>query len=518
MNAHVVRSNGAPPCRLRASAGREQVVVIGAGIGGLTAGALLLHAGHPVTILEAHVYPGGSAGTFYHQGFRFDAGATLAGGFTPGGPHARLARILGLQWPVHPVDPAWVVHLPGGQTITQWSDPPTWEAEWRRAFPGSNSFWRRQQRLADVAWEIASQPFPWPPASARDLLTLAAAVRPATMRALPYLTRTVADMVPPRKPRLKTFLDAQLLIASQATSDETNALYGSAALDLPRRGVNHVRGGIGGLAETLVRWIRDHGGAVHFRQQVDEIEVRDGRAVAVHTNKKMRVEADWLLANVTPWALQDLLGNAAPAALDREIGLREPTWGAFTLYLGLDASRLRAGPADHHQVIVDANRPLGEGNSVFISLSDPNDASRAPNGKRAATLSTHTNVGPWWRLRRANDAAAYEARREAYTERLLRAAEQAIPGIGEAAELILPGTPVTFEFYTRRPRGMVGGFPQTSLFHARSPHTGIPNLKLVGDSIFPGQSTAGVTLGAMRVARDVITQIDGVRTWNASTN
>jgi phytoene dehydrogenase-like protein len=69
---------------------------------------------------------------------------------------------------------------------------------------------------------------------------------------------------------------------------------------------------------------------------------------------------------------------------------------------------------------------------------------------------------------------------------------------------VLPGTPVTFEFYTRRPQGMVGGFPQRSLFDVRGPGTGIPNLRLVGDSIFPGQSTAGVTLGGMRVAADII--------------
>jgi phytoene dehydrogenase-like protein len=51
---------------------------------------------------------------------------------------------------------------------------------------------------------------------------------------------------------------------------------------------------------------------------------------------------------------------------------------------------------------------------------------------------------------------------------------------------------------------MVGGFPQKSLFNVRGPSTGIPNLWLVGDSIFPGQSTAGVTLGGMRVADTVL--------------
>ena len=53
----------------------------------------------------------------------------------------------------------------------------------------------------------------------------------------------------------------------------------------------------------------------------------------------------------------------------------------------------------------------------------------------------------------------------------------------------------TFQFFTRRPLGLVGGYPQTSLFHVNSPATQLPNLWQVGDSIFPGQSTAGVTLG-----------------------
>ena len=142
--------------------------------------------------------------------------------------------------------------------------------------------------------------------------------------------------------------------------------------------------------------------------------------------------------------------------------------------------------------------------TVFLSLSDLADDRRAPTGKRAATLSTHTDIGPWWQLRRGSDEEAYERLREDYAERLLNAAERPIPDLHDAAELVLPGTPVTFEFYTRRPGGMVGGFPQRSLFSARGPQTGIANLRLVGDSIFPGQSTAGVTLGGMRVASEIV--------------
>lgn len=478
-------------------------VVIGAGVGGLTAAALLLRAGHRVTILEAHIYPGGSAGTFYHQKFHFDAGATLAGGFAAGGPHARVAELLGLEWPIRPVDPAWVVHLPDGRLISQWAGRSEWQEERRRQFPGTEPFWEIQERLAGLAWEISSRPFPWPPRNLQDLAMLTRSLRPKTLQSFPYLTRTIGDFLMSDDPMFRVFLDGQLLISAQTTAGQAGALYGSAALDLPRRGVNHVRGGIGAIAATLAQWLCANGGEIHYRQRVERIEVRNGRASAIHTQKGLHLEADYVLANVTPLALLDLLGSAAPVALQAEIAHRRPTWGAFTLYLGLDGARLSEGLADHHQIIVDPSRPLGEGNSVFLSLSDANDPGRAPPGMRAATLSTHTAVAEWWRLRQEPDESAYRERRDEYVKRLLAAAESAIPGLGQAVRLCLPGTPVTFAHYTGRPLGMVGGFAQTSLFAARGPQTGIANLWQVGDSIFPGQSTAGVTLGAMRVSAEV---------------
>ncbi|WP_420627876.1 phytoene desaturase family protein [Candidatus Leptofilum sp.] len=499
-----------------------QTVVVGAGLGGLTAGALLLKAGHRITVLEAHVYPGGCAGTFYHKKFRFDAGATLAGGFAPGGPHAQVAEKLGLEWPIHPVDPAWIVHLPDGRSVTQWTDPQQWQAERQAAFPDTESFWQRLEMLADIAWDVSSRPFPWPPESLHDIYTLARAVRPKTLHTLPYLHRMISSLMPPDNPLFRAFVDAQLLISAQTTSEQANALYGSAALDLPRRGVNHVKGGIGALADTLVNWIRQHGGEVLFRQKVTEIEMQNGRAKAICTNKGLYLEADNILANLTPWALRDLLGKNAPAKLAREVRQRQATWGAFTLYLGIESARLPTKTAGHHQIIVDAERPLGEGNSVFVSISDSNDSTRAPTGQQAVTLSTHTAVAPWWQLRH-NDKAAYHARREAYAERLLAAAETALPGLRNAITLCLPGTPVTFEFFTRRPSGMVGGFPQKSILQARGPSTSIENIWLVGDSIFPGQSTAGVTLGGMRVA-NLVERISRagrpLRLWqpNVSTN
>ncbi len=490
------------------------ILIIGAGIGGLTTAVLLLQAGYRVTVLEAHIYPGGCAGTFYHQKFRFDVGATLAGGFSTGAPHARLAEKLGIEWPVQPVDPAWIT-LVGDRVIVQWAERERWWEEIYRHFPESASFWKKQEWLANQSWNISAKDFPWPPRTLADSLAILRSLEPATMLAAPYALRNMASLLSASaSPLLRVFLDAQLLISAQSLAQSTNALYGSAALDLPRRGVNHVWGGIGNLAQTLADWGKDRGLTLLYRQKVERLEVNGRRGVRVYTNKKQAFEADAFVANLTPWGLVSLLGESAPYSLQREVQTRPPTWGAFTLYLGLDASQLPDLPADHFQVIFDPSRPLGEGNSVFISLSHPEDSSRAPQGMRAATLSTHTAISAW-----QIDEKAYAERRAEYTERMIRAAEVAIPGIRQAIRLALPGTPHTFEFYTHRPLGMVGGFPQTSLWRARSPWTGLANVWLVGDSIFPGQSTAGVTLGAMRVAHEVIRWIEqevANRSWAIS--
>ena len=486
------------------------VLVIGAGVGGLSAAALLAQEGYRVTVLEAQTYPGGSASSYSHKGFIFESGATVAGGFQPNGPHHLIAQKLGITWNVHQHDPAWVVHLPN-HCVALTQD----HQDVLTNFPASRRFWEQQSTLADLAWRMSAQGLPWPPrdlAELMQLLRVALANFPADLRlARPALT-TVGQwlnrLALHDHASFVRFLDSTLLISAQTTTAFCNALYGATALDLSRQGVYHVQGGIGGIAQTLVDKVRVLGGEVLYRRFVTRIAVEGGRVTGVYAKNGRRVRredfypADFVIANSTPWSLEALLGDAAPPRLRAEVARRSSTWGAFVLHLGLDASRIPADWPDHHQLIETVDGPLGEGHTAFLSMSPTWDHSRAPQGQRAATISTHTRIQDWYELLQL-DENAYYARKEAYAARILALVDRYLPGFSQAVTLTLPGTPVTYEFYTLRQRGMVGGFPQTSLFKARSPRTGIPNLRLVGDSIFPGQSTAGVTLGAIRVAQDV---------------
>ncbi len=484
-----------------------QVVVVGAGVGGLTTAALLAQAGYSVTVLEAQTYPGGCAGTFYHQGYRFDAGATLAGGFQPGGPHALVGEQLGIEWPIQPCEPAWVVHLPDREVALTRDN-----ADVLAKFPETEAFWREQNQIADLCWSLSAQGIPWPPTTLAELARLAKIGLmnfPADTKAIPFGLGTVGSWL--KKHGLDThipftrFIDAQLLISAQTVAQNANGLYGATALDLARQGVNHVEGGIGGLAETLVEKIGELGGQVLYRQRVTRIKVEGRRVTGVYAKKGIRATqeeffpADFVVGNLTPWSLDCLLDEASPKNLQREVANRKAGFGAFVLHVGVENAKLPQGIADHHQIVTTIEGPLGEGQSIFVSMSSVGDTKRAPAGMRAVTITTHTAVQQWWDWLR-DDPDAYQAQKDVYTERMIAAIDQTLPGFRSGIQLLLPGSPVTYEFYTTRHLGMVGGFPMKSLFAARSPRTGIANLKLVGDSIFPGQSTAGVTLGAMRVA------------------
>lgn len=503
---------------------QRRAIVIGAGMAGLATAGLLAREGWAVDLLEAHVDPGGCAATFRRKGYAFDAGATLAAGFGPHDPHGLIGRLLGIDWPIRPADPAMQVWLPD-RRVTRWGNPECWREERRRAFPGAGAerFWREQETAAEQLWRWAPGVPTWPPTTLDEAVRLAAfgataAVSdPALIGLLPRLRDRVIDRLraagalgDANGRALRAFCDAQLLISAQATSADTAWLYGAVALDLTRRGPVHVAGGMGTLGTLLAERVEAVGGRVHCARRVDAIEVDSrGRAVAVRDREGQRWPetgtADAVIANLPPADVCRLLGEACPSRLRRRVKQTQRGWGAFTLYLGVEEAALGplpSGTALHQQVLEPAGG-LAEGRSVFVSLSPTWDATRAPAGHRALTISTHTAVEPWWQLRQARgQREAYRARRMAYAARCLALAARALPTLPGAVRLTMPATPVTFARYTRRDGGRVGGLPQTSPLAAFPARLG-PQLWLVGDHIFPGQSTAATLLGALRVAREI---------------
>lgn len=476
-----------------------KAIVIGAGVGGLTAAALLARAGLEVTVLEAHIYPGGSAGTFFHQGYRFDAGATLLAGFEAEGVFTRLEQGLGVRFPVRRLEEGeglMRVWLPGGR----WVDRPVGrahelEAQLEAFGPRVRGFWKWQERRAEALWSVA-EGLPFPPADAWEFLQLLRKTSPWLLRNGPDLPGILADFLRPTSshaphlPSFRRFLDAQLLIASQADAAKTYGLFGAAALDLPHRGPAMPQGGMGAVAQTLAQAVEQCGGRVLYRHRAERLVVEGGRVRAVEVRlggrrrgELERLEADLFLANLTPGDLAALHPAFKPQAPPQD------GWGAFMLHAAVPVGLIPPGPPYRQWA--------GAGDWVFISLSEPEDRSRGPAGMQVLSASAHTPLGLW----RGLSKEEYAAQKEAWQERVVAQVERLLPGFREAAGLILGATPHTFAFYTSRAEGWVGGYPQTHPLRTPSPRTPFPNLLRVGDTVFPGQSVPAVAMGGVRVAR-----------------
>ncbi len=486
------------------SAPLVDVVVIGAGIGGLTAAALAAHDGFRVLVLERHTRPGGCAGDFALNGLLFPAGATLLSGFEPGGLHDLVYRHLGLRHRAVALDRAMEIIAPD-QRLTLWTDRARWEAEWRTAFPGAEGakarFFRWVERTGGIVHRFAARLPVLPLCTARDLARSLTAMRFEVFRALPDLVHTVDRVLhltgAAADPRLVRFVDGQLLDATGSVSARCPAISGAIALDLYHHGCFVLPNGSAEIALDLVRALRRDGGEVRYQAEVTVLRRTTTGTWLVATATGDAFEARAVLANVPAWNLPALLGQATPRRLRAALRLRTRSWGAFVLHAALDPAVLPAAPYAFYQTLPPLGEPLTEGHMCFITVLP----ARRPGGLRPVSVSTHTEAGPWWRLERS----AYEARKAQYMDRLIAACDAALPGFRRGLRWARAATPRTYARFTGRYLGLVGGLRIERPFPLVFPshRSGLPGLYLAGDTVFPGQGTIGVTLSGINAYRSI---------------
>ena len=492
---------------------KSRVVVVGAGIGGLTAAALLAHRGYSVRVLDQAIVPGGCASTFQRQGFTFDVGATQVAGLEPGGIHHRIFSELAIELPAATFcDPACAVYLPGeSEPISVWRDPDQWKAERQRQFPGSEPFWQLLSDLFRHSWAFQARDPVLPPRNLWDLWQLTQALRPDTLLTVPHTFSTVGAALRGyglgQDQRLRTFLDLQLKLYSQVNAEETALLYAATALGVSQAplGLYHLQGSMQVLSDRLVAALERDGGQLHMRHTVEQIHTRAGKVTAVTIRNQKTKEtwtepADHVVANVTVQNLMQLLGEDAPRGYQHRVEKLPPASGAFVIYLGVDRSAIPPQCPPHLQFLYDYEGPIGENNSLFVSVSHEGDG-RAAEGKATVIASSFTDPSLWW-----GESEDYEALKQRYTQ-------EAIARLGKfftlSEQTILyqeAATPRTFARYTGRDRGVVGGIGQRVPtfgpfgFATRTP---VDRLWLVGDSTHPGEGTAGVSYSALTVVRQI---------------
>ncbi len=489
---------------------KTEIVVIGAGIAGLTSAAILSKLGLSVTLIESHTQSGGCAGTFKRKKYIFDVGATQVAGLEEGGIHSKIFKFLDVPVPEASIlNPACIVDLnDGSKPIPIWYDKNEWIKEREMQFPGSRKFWQLCNLIHQSNWTFANNNPVLPIKNLWDFSQLMKALVPTNLVTGILLKSTMFDLLRicglSNDQRLVKFLNLQLKLYSQEDVYKTAALYGSTVLQMCQQphGLWHLKKSMQVLSDALEDSLKKTGVNIVFGQKVNSITFDDVKKIWKVGAKSKQENVDYYADDViyTP-PPQSLLNNLEHSLVrnhnykNRIQGLPDPS-GALVFYSALKKDHLKSISSNHYQIV---SNKLG---SLFVSISEDGDG-RAPRGEITLIASLFTKTIDWFNL----DKNEYIKKKKVYLQNISIALENQFDIASENWLHKELATPLGFERWTNRPNGIVGGLGQNpdifGLFGLSS-RTPFQGLWLCGDSIYPGEGTAGVSQSALMVSRQIL--------------
>ena len=504
-------------------------IVIGSGIGGLVAAAMLARYGKLVLVCESHTIPGGAAHSFTRDGFHFDSGPSFYCGLGDRAslnPLGQVLAVLGESVEAIPYDPLGHYYFPENAR-TESAIAPTLQSgqtDERGGFPIFGNLERycdavatetpagakQLQAFIDEMLRMYEGLRPIPTLALRSdwqlMGTLLTRYPLALLKLLPLvgaiqgsagaiLDRTVQDPWARRLVDLECFLLSGLK-AGGTVAPEVAFMLGERS----RSVVDYPVGGSGAIVQALVRGLERWGGHLKLGTHVSKILVEGNQVKGVRLRNGERLRADCVISNATLWdTYTQLLQPEDLPSTYRQAKLATPAVESFMhLHLGIRADGL-AGLTGHHVVLHDSDRDLTtSGNTCMISIPSVWDSTLAPSGYHvvhAYTLEAHAG---WQR------DATYAERKRDRAQPLFRALERVIPDIRDRIELELIGTPLTHARFLRRYQGTYG--PAIAVGQGTWPtcHTPIRGLYRVGDSTLPGIGVPAVAASGILCANTLV--------------
>lgn len=494
-----------------ARATAPHAVVIGAGLGGLSAAMRLGAKGYRVTVLDRLDRAGGRGSSLMRNGHRFDLGPTIVTV-----PHvfrqlwAECGRDFDRDVDLRPVHPYYEIRWDDGSHLTVQQDEQAMIAEVARLSPGDVAGYRKFLADSEARYQFGFEGLGRRPMN--KLMDL--------IRELPGFVRLRADRsvyghaaARVRDPRLRMALSFHPLFIGGDPTNVTSMYILVSHLE-KEFGVHYAMGGVQAMADAMVRVIEDQGGTVRQGAEVDEITTQSGRATGVVLSDGERLPARVVVSNADPGTTYDRLLRNHPKRRWTQKRLDGARWsmGLFVWYFGTRGTQGMWGDVGHHTILngpryrgllrdIFLKKHLAGDMSIYLHRPSVTDPSVAPRGD-----DTFYALSPVPNLH-GKEAVDWSAMAETYRQKVAQVLdEKLIPGFQDHLSASEVFTPETFESRYLSPHG--AGFSleprifQSAWFRPHNISEEVEGLYLVGAGTHPGAGIPSVVTSS-----EVLTQL-----------
>ncbi len=427
-------------------------IVIGGGLGGLTAGAKLAKAGKKVLLIEQHDRPGGCATTFKRKGFTLEVGLHEMDGLHPGDMKSKIFRDLAILETVDFLKvPEFYRFVNGRRDVVVSHDPEEMILRLSEIFPdektGIEAYFHQVMNIRQILKQNELDPG----------LTVGR-----------FMDSIIADE------DLKLILLGNLGYFHDDPYSLSLAYYCMAQNSYYTGGGNFIKGGSQVLSNALAGVITANGGEVILNHRVTGIQVEAGLATGVTYQKTgggetLSATAHEIIANASIPQIGDSLLPLDFQNFRNSYSNLKPGASLLTVYFGFNSSPAQLGHHNYSTFVFDPSvrnqsdilrnnkGPFETRSFTFVDYSQI-DSGLAPEGKAVGAICCMDYPDEWLHL----DSTAYKARKQEVEQIFCNRLEKLIPGIMNIIEYCEVGTARTVQRYTLNPKGAVYGFAQTT--------------------------------------------------------
>ena len=495
------------------------VVVIGAGGGGMAAAAKTALGGLKTLVIEQHDKVGGYMSAFERGDYRFEVSLHAMDGMG-----IETFDDLGIDKKVklHTGDYAYIAAFPDAEYYIP-TDPEKYRALLKEKFPheaeGIDRLWKTMSGLDYIMVNLMNM---------KDKKNVIGSLfRVITspvkiFRLAKYWNKSSTEMLGEFIKDEKLFyIFTQLMAYTGIDPDNVSGmLFAMMWNSYHFHGFYYFHGGSQAVTKALAEVVEENGGKVLLNTLDTKIVIENGKAVSVQTKDGDEFKCRYVVSNANaPDTFFKLIGrDHLPESYVEKLENMKIGASAFAVYLGVDKDFSGDFPKGIHSYFVNPSYDQAETFKYFTegvpekamfglinyTMADPENA---PEGKCVISL---VSMLPYdyedkWHLNESYEK--YTEFKNAVGQKYIDRAEKYLPGLKDHIEEVEVGSPLTMERYTLNPKGTIFGWEyniEQSMLKRLKQKTPIKNVFLAGAWTFPGGGQSAVLLSGLEAGKMIL--------------